>query len=144
MIDTNIIITILTGAEKIEQARSAFKLLKGEELVITLGVLEETAYVGLSAIYGCRAFRLRDELKKGLNEESINFLKELDSFIEKMQIGIISPPIDTAMMLEMIRYYKLLPADAVITASCKYNGITKIATFDSDFKRVDFLEVIGA
>ena len=48
------------------------------------------------------------------------------------------------MMLEMIRYYRLLPADAVITASCKYSGITKIATFDSDFKRVDFLEVIGA
>ena len=100
--------------------------------------------MGLSAIYGCRAFKLRDELKKGLNEGSINFLKGLDSFIEKMQIGIISPPIDTAMMLEMIRNYRLLPADAVITASCKHNGITKIATFDSDFKRVDFLEVIGA
>ena len=97
------IITILTGSEKIEQARSAFKTLKDEELVITSGVLEEAAYVGLSAIYGCRAFKLRDEIKKGLNEESLNFLEGLDSFIENMQIGIITPPIDPAMMLEMIR-----------------------------------------
>jgi predicted nucleic acid-binding protein len=36
-----------------------------------------------------------------------------------------------------------VPADAVIVATCKDNGIKKIATFDSDFMRVDFLEVIG-
>ena len=64
----------LTSSEKIDQAKSAFELMKDEELVITLSVLEEAAYVGLSAIYGCRAFKLRDELKKGLNEESIFFL----------------------------------------------------------------------
>jgi len=34
--------------------------------------------------------------------------------------------------------------NAVIAATCKENGITKIATFDSDFKRLDFLEVIEA
>ena len=54
MIDTNIILSILIGSEKVNQARSVFKLLKDEELVITLNILEETAYVGLSAIYGCR------------------------------------------------------------------------------------------
>jgi hypothetical protein len=113
-------------------------------LVITIGILEEAAYVGLSGIYGCRAFKLRDMLKKGLNEESINFLEVLDSFIKKMQIEIISSPNDLGLMLEMIRYYRLLPADAVIAATCKDNSIAKIATFDSDFKRVDFLEVIGA
>ena len=90
MIDTNIIITILTRSEKIEQARSIFNLLKDEEMVITLGILEEVAYVGLSCIYGYRAFKLRDALKKGLNLESINFLEGLESFIKKMQIGIIS------------------------------------------------------
>ena len=143
MIDTNIIITILTSSEKIEKARSIFNLLKDEELVITLGILEEVAYVGLSCIYGCRAFKLRDALKKGLNLESINFLEGLESFIKKMQIGIISPPNDPTAVLKMIGYYRLLPADAVIVATCKDNGVTKIATFDSDFMRVDFLEVIG-
>lgn len=121
-----------------------FNLLKDEELAITFGILEETAYVGLSGIYGCRAFKLRDEVKKGLNDESINFLEGLDSFIKKMRIRIISSPIDPTIMIKIIRDYRLLPADAVIAATCKANGITQIATLDSDFKRVDFLEVIGA
>jgi predicted nucleic acid-binding protein len=144
LIDTNIIINILTNSEKIEQARFVFNLLKDEELVITTGVLEESAYVGLSGIYGCRAFKLRDELKKGLNDEAMSFLQGLNSFIKDMQIRIISSPRDPSMMLAMIRHYRLLPADAIIAASCEDNGITRIATFDSDFRRVDFLEVIGA
>jgi uncharacterized protein len=144
LIDTNIIINILTNSEKIEQARFVFNLLKDEELVITIGILEESAYVGLSGIYGCRAFKLRDELKKGLNDEAMMFLEGLNSFINDMQIKIISSPSDPSMMLAMIRHYRLLPADAIIAASCEDNGITRIATFDSDFRRVDFLEVIGA
>ena len=38
--------------------------------------------------------------------------------------------------------YGLLPNDALIATTCKHHGINKIATFDSDFKRVDFLAVI--
>ncbi|HJH26065.1 MAG TPA: hypothetical protein C5S37_04645 [Methanophagales archaeon] len=30
----------------------------------------------------------------------------------------------------------------LIAATCKHHGINKIATFDPDFKRVDFLEII--
>ncbi len=37
--------------------------------------------------------------------------------------------------------YNLLPNDALIAATCRHYGI-KIATFDDDFKRVDFLEVV--
>ena len=51
---------------------------------------------------------------------------------------------------EKIRYlskqlsfdYKMLPNDALIAATCKHYGITNIATFDSDFDSVDFLDVI--
>jgi len=39
--------------------------------------------------------------------------------------------------------YGLLPNDALIAATCKHYGIKKIATFDQDFERVDFLEVIA-
>ena len=38
--------------------------------------------------------------------------------------------------------YKLLPNDSLIAATCKHHDINKIATFDPDFKRVDFLEII--
>lgn len=64
MIDTNIIISILTSSERVDQAKAVFKLLNDEELVITLNVLEEAVYVGFSAIYGCRGFKLRDKVKK--------------------------------------------------------------------------------
>ena len=37
----------------------------------------------------------------------------------------------------------LLPNDALIAATCKHYGIRKIATFDPDFDRIDFLEVIA-
>ncbi|RLG35187.1 hypothetical protein DRN97_00605 [Methanosarcinales archaeon] len=37
---------------------------------------------------------------------------------------------------------KCLIDDALIAATCKHYGIRKIATFDPDFKRVNFLEVI--
>ena len=100
--------------------------------------------MGLSAIYGCRAFKLRDMIKKGLNDESIAFLEALDVFLERMRIKVILPPTDPKAMIDIIIRYGLLPADAAIAATCKERGIKKIATFDSDFKRVDFLEVILA
>ncbi|MFA4646605.1 PIN domain-containing protein [Pyrococcus kukulkanii] len=40
--------------------------------------------------------------------------------------------------------YALLTNDAIIVATCKYYGIKRIATFDEDFKEVDFLEVIAS
>ena len=41
-------------------------------------------------------------------------------------------------VLEVMEKYRLLPNDALIAATCKHHGIRKIATFDPDFKRVDF------
>ncbi len=46
------------------------------------------------------------------------------------------------MANEIIINYRLPPNDALIAATCKHHGIKKIATFDEDFKRVDFLEII--
>jgi uncharacterized protein len=38
--------------------------------------------------------------------------------------------------------YKLMPNDAMIASTCLKHEISKIATFDSDFRRVDWLNVI--
>ena len=38
--------------------------------------------------------------------------------------------------------YKLMPNDAMIAQTCLKHEISKIATFDSDFRRVDWLNVI--
>ena len=45
-------------------------------------------------------------------------------------------------IVEIIGEYGLLPNDALIAATCRHYGIRKIATFDEDFRRVDFLEVV--
>ncbi|KUK05323.1 MAG: putative ribonuclease VapC, partial [Archaeoglobus fulgidus] len=46
------------------------------------------------------------------------------------------------LVLEIMERYRLLPNDALIAATCKHYGIKKIATFDEDFRRVDFLQVV--
>ncbi|QDA31533.1 PIN domain-containing protein [Thermococcus indicus] len=43
----------------------------------------------------------------------------------------------------IMRKYRLMPSDAQIVLTCRNYGIEKIATFDSDFKRVDFLKTMG-
>ena len=45
-------------------------------------------------------------------------------------------------MFEIVKSCGLLPNDALIVVTCKHYRIRKIATFDEDFKRVDFLEVL--
>lgn len=45
-------------------------------------------------------------------------------------------------MFEIVKNYGLLPNDALIVATCKHYGIRKIATFDEDFRRVEFLEMV--
>ena len=56
-------------------------------------------------------------------------------------------PVDLNTQIFEISYlfseiYGLFPNDALIAATCKHHGIRKIATFDPDFKRVDFLEML--
>lgn len=45
-------------------------------------------------------------------------------------------------MIDIMKKYNFLPNDAIIAATCTHNGIKKIATFDRDFERVEFVKVI--
>ncbi len=105
--------------------------------------MEESIYVGLTLIYGARGSRLKGEMRGGLNDESISFLRNLNSFLEEFEVKLINPPNDVKLLGETMGKYSLLPNDALIAATCKFYEIEKIATFDEDFGRVDFLEVEG-
>ena len=61
--------------------------------------------------------------------------------LELMGIEIYQDHFDKEDFLLQMTKYKLLPNDALIAATCKHLNIKRIATFDSDFDRVDFLEV---
>ena len=141
MIDTNIMISLLFKTDKSERAREILEASNGP--VTTLSILEEVAYVGLSLIYGCRGFKLRDELRKKLTSEAKVFLDRVKSFVAEFRIRLLRMPEDIDLLMDSIVAYRLLPNDAAIVATCRHYGITKIATFDSDFNRVAFMQVEG-
>ena len=71
------------------------------------------------------------------------FLKGKYSEIIRKNLAVV--PINEEIIdicEKIIEKYKLLPNDALIAATCKYYGISKIATFDEDFQKVDFLKVV--
>nr|CBH39975.1 conserved hypothetical protein, containing PIN domain [uncultured archaeon] len=141
LIDTNVVVSFLIDSEKTAEAK--LLLGKTEEPVVALNIVEEIIYVGLSLIYGVSGFKLKEKiLKKGISKEANEFFNTLESFLSDYGIEIIPTPNDLKELLRIIRKYRLLPNDALIAATCKHHGIRKIATFDSDFDRVDFLEVI--
>ena len=140
LIDSNIVISLLIESEKTDDAQKI--LWKIEKPVTIISVMEESIYVGLALIYGARGSKLKKEMSGGLNDESISFLRNLNSFLKEFGIRLINPPNDVKLLDEIIEEYSLLPNDALIAATCKFYGIERIATFDEDFERVNFLEVV--
>ena len=68
-----------------------------------------------------------------------------DILLELIEIGAILV-VPTTMSIfkrsyDISREYGLFPNDALIAATCESYEIKKIATYDMDFEKVDFLEV---
>jgi uncharacterized protein len=73
------------------------------------------------------------------------FEKEIEAvfrFIDASGISLVPVNDDMNHWRETMLKYRLLPYDALIASTCFCNEIMKIATFDQDFRRVDFLEVV--
>ncbi len=127
------------------------RLLKDYRIVTSPNVIEESFYKSLylktEDIFGKSGKYLlkekylkRKELYKEIYEYFSKFIKYL---IDYGYLRIL--PINSEIVLTSIKIsweYNLLPNDALIAATCKYYGIKRIATFDEDFKRIDFLEVV--
>lgn len=142
MIDANIIVSFLIQAEDTDRAAEILR--DALEPVTTLNVLEESIYIGLSLIYGSRGFRLREDIKKDMKDNARKYMSNLRTLIDKFNINIINSPKNLEMILDIITKYRLMPNDAIIAATCQHYGIKCIATFDSDFRRVEFLEIVGS
>ena len=74
--------------------------------------------------------------------ESLFVYKKFFEFLKKFSILILENKCSVDDFQSIMEKYKLLPNDALIAATCRHYGIKKVATFDEDFKRVDFLEVM--
>lgn len=116
-----------TSANVLEEA--------GFKIIIT-SVLED---LGLERT---NFYKIKDAFESGIGVKvMVNRLHVLNFL--KSRLIILSPgEAIFDISKEIIERDRLLPNDALIAATCKHYGIKKIATFDEDFKRVDFLEVV--
>ena len=87
-------------------------------------------------------FKIKEEFERGAGEEVIIDRLHVLNFLKSRFVVLSVDDIIFDLSKEIVKEYKLLPNDALIAATCKHYGIKKIATFDEDFKRVDFLEVV--
>ncbi len=126
-----------------------FKDLKESELITSINVAEEVAYVlikekakNISRIEKhyelLKYLRGNPSFIKNISKEVIS---DIVTVIEEYDIKVLSPA-PHLLMFKIVEDYGLLPNDALIAATCKYYGIKRIATLDEDFNRIDFLEVV--
>ena len=116
-------------------------------LVTSCTVLNELVYVATRKLaesrYSIRSYR---GFRKFIAESGYTpFVGEIDLIFDLLRDRDIRILPDNQAIAEwrmMMDMYRLLPNDAVIAATCNHYGITNIITFDEDFKRVDFLEIV--
>ncbi len=125
-----------------------FEKLSGT-LVTSTNVIEEVTYVlikerakdvtGISKHYDLLTY-LR-EYPDTVKQVADEVISDVSNLLSALKITVLAPA-SYSEMFDVVRNYGLLPNDALIVAICRYYGIKKIATFDEDFKRVDFLEIV--
>ena len=141
-LDANVIVSYLLYTDRTKEAR---KILEQEgAFATTINTLEEAIFIGMRLIfeehYG--DYKLK-KLKKTLKQEFTiyqKYLNNLNRLISELPVVLLPPPSDLSQLIEIMGKYSLLPNDALIVLACKTHGINKIATFDSDFENVEFLE----
>jgi len=130
---------------------SLIKLLENYSVYTSPNVIEESFYkslylktedlLGKSGKYLLKEHYIKEKQEyEPIFEYYSTFIRELVD-----NNSIILLPLTSEILFDSIKIswkYSLLPNDALIAATCKHYGIKKIATFDDDFKRVDFLEAV--
>jgi len=145
-LDSSVIIRYFIGDS------GAKEILEGyPKFAINSIVYSEVAFNLLKILYIDKygGYRFYD-MKSALSSRDSDLLKGyrvLYSFIDELlgEERLILLPITLDVIEDATRIameYGLLPNDSLIAATCKHYGISTIATFDEDFKRVPWLRVI--
>ena len=145
-LDTNIFYNFLFKTGLTDKVKKIFLL--EEDFCTSFIVLNETIYV-ICFKYAKDYFGItsKTKFKEYISEHGYNKFEDVIGYLleilELFNIKLLEDRQNLNEMIIFMKKYRLLPNDALIAATCKYYGIRKIATFDEDFKRVDFLEVIN-
>ena len=121
------------------------------EAVTSQNVIEETffklLYLETERIFGKTGkFVVKEKFRKHANEyqKVREYMREF--LIANIRNGIIGlVDINEEIISDFVEIafnYTLLPNDALIATTCKYHGIRKLVTFDSDFESVEFIEIL--
>lgn len=145
-VDTNVLYSVLVQTKFSESAKDI--ILMPSDLAISSTVLSELVFVSVRKLckerYGTRNY---SEFRKVIIQRGYShFKKDLDlifRLIEERDILIIPINDDPDDWSKAMIKYNLMPNDAIIASTCRKHEIYEIATFDSDFLRVDWLKVIG-
>jgi len=146
VIDTNVFVNFFLKTDLTERAKDMIKLvLTDYSPVIFTNILEETTFILIREELAHKGilkfYDQRDFIEKN-GYVSLFVYKKFFEFLKKFSILILENKCNVDDFQSIMEKYNLLPNDALIAATCKHYGIKKIATFDGDFKRVEFLEVL--
>lgn len=78
------------------------------------------------------------DLRASVMERYLKFFLSISQLVKIIDLDMITEKLACSLIIE----YGLLPTDASIAASMVKNNIKKILTDDSDFKKVDTIEVV--
>jgi uncharacterized protein len=145
-VDTNVLYSVLVKTKFSKSAQDI--ILMPSDLATSATVLSELVFVSLRKLckerYGTNNY---SEFRRAIVHNGYSpFKEDLDLIFRLVEDrDILMLPINDNLddwSNAMIRY-NLMPNDAMIASTCLKHEISKIATFDSDFLRVDWLSVIN-
>jgi len=144
-IDTNVFYNFLFETSLTERASKIFEF--DEPLFTSFIVVNETLYIISRKIaerkLNIKSYRkFREVVSDSDYEPFIDELTGFFSLLDNLDVTVLRDYQNISEVWKLMKNYKLLPNDALIAATCKHYGIKRIATFDEDFKRVDFLEIL--
>jgi len=124
-------------------------LVKDYRLYTPMNVMEEVFFQVLVSVVGgsskdYRFYDVKRDWLKGVGKKEV--CETINSLVSLTDLGVLSPlELNVEIFkssIALAKKYSLLPNDALIAATCKFYDIKKIASFDKDFKQVDFLEIV--
>ena len=144
-IDTNIFYNFMFETELTSKAAKILEI--DERPATSFIVVNETLYILARKLaeskFGVKSnLKFRNFISENGYEPFRKEMEKLFSLLEDLSIEILTDHQDVSKIWKIMCEYKLLPNDALIAATCRHHGIKKIATFDKDFKRIDFLQII--
>lgn len=138
--DSNVFLKYLAGIEDAKKLIGKVEYGEWKGYVNDI-VISEVVYGYLRLALDVSRYRLRkyvieytDRVKELLEQDVYPLFTDFEHL--PISIGIEN-------LIEYMTKYRLLPNDALIVATCRAYNINDIATFDEDFKRIPWINILS-